>query len=218
MRYLLLFGPAGFCTLILRLLRAKWRSWWHRYTAMYYPITPSDMADFCAIPIRRVKERSAEELAEELRNDGIDLIVSVSYNWIFSQKLIDAVPMGILNTHNAPLPNYRGLMPAFWQLLHGETESAATVHRVVKEIDAGEILGRVTVPIKPDDSWEALVIRSKKLSGWLLADVVEEFETCAEEGRQPLSETNPVGEGSYFSFPSAADGRTFRRHRKFWGL
>ena len=216
-RYWRLFGLRDFCILLGRVLSAKWISFWHRRSGMFYPVTPRDIGDYFGLPVRSVRDFTADELVEELRENSVDLVVSVSYNWIFSQKLIDAVPLGIINTHNAPLPNYRGLMPAFWQLLHDESESAATVHRVVKEIDAGEVLGRAPVPIEKDDTWERLLIRSKKTSGELLGDVVDRIAESAAEGNTPSGEILNLKEGSYFSFPTAAEGRAFRQKRCFWG-
>ncbi len=216
-RYLRLFGLWDFSILVRRVLEAKWISFWHRRSGMFYPVTPRDLGDYFGLPVRYVKDYTTDELVEELRKDSVDLVVSVSYNWIFSQKLIDAVPLGIINTHNAPLPNYRGLMPAFWQLLHNESESAATVHRVVKEIDAGEVLGSAPVPVEKDDTWERLLIRSKKTSGELLSDVVDRIAEAAAENRTPPGEILNLKEGSYFSFPTAAEGRAFRKTRRFWG-
>ena len=216
-RYVVLFGVFGFLRLVGKVIRARWLSHWHRYGGLNYPITPRDMADFCDIPVRHVRDMESAELTEELREEGVDLIVSVSYNWIFPKKLIETPPLGVINIHNAPLPHYRGLMPAFWQLLHDETQSAATIHQMVPEIDAGDILGWKDVPIVPEDTWESLVIRSKRISGELVSDVIDQFEACANEGRTLEGKPMDVGEGSYYSFPGFKDARAFRRKRRFWG-
>jgi methionyl-tRNA formyltransferase len=59
---------------------------------------------------------------------------------------------GALNMHGSLLPRYRGRVPVNWAIIHGETETGATLHYMIEKPDAGDIVAQTAVPILPDDS------------------------------------------------------------------
>ena len=71
-------------------------------------------------PCESVSDVNDPEFLDRLRSLGTELIVSVSCPQIFKEPLIDLPPLGCLNIHGAILPQYRGVMPSFWMLAHGE--------------------------------------------------------------------------------------------------
>lgn len=54
----------------------------------------------------------------------------------------------IVNIHPASLPRYRGRHPMHWALINGEKKFAITIHKMDKEIDAGEIYWQQFVKIR----------------------------------------------------------------------
>jgi methionyl-tRNA formyltransferase len=54
--------------------------------------------------------------------------------------------------HGSLLPKYRGRVPVNWAVLHGETETGATLHAMEAKPDAGYIVDQTSVPILPDDT------------------------------------------------------------------
>ena len=54
----------------------------------------------------------------------------------------------VLNIHPAPLPRYRGRHPMHWALINGEKEFAISIHKMEKEIDAGDIYWQQFIKIK----------------------------------------------------------------------
>jgi methionyl-tRNA formyltransferase len=50
---------------------------------------------------------------EWLRQEKVDLVVSVSASQIFRAAVLATPPLGCINLHNAPLPHYRGMLPNF---------------------------------------------------------------------------------------------------------
>ena len=78
----------------------------------------------------------------------------------------------ILNIHPASLPRYRGRHPMHWALINGEKEFAITIHKMEKEIDAGEIYWQQFVKIKKGMSVRELRsslmhVLEKKFAGFL---------------------------------------------------
>src|SRR5690606_25547084 len=57
-----------------------------------------------------------------------------------------------INFHDGPLPRYAGMHSTSWALLNQERRHGITWHRVVAEVDAGEVFVQREVAIAPDDT------------------------------------------------------------------
>jgi len=145
------------------------------------------------------------EFLDKLRRQNLDLIVSVAAPTIFKQELIELPRLGCINIHHAPLPRYRGMMPNFWQLYHGEKSVGITIHKINSKIDEGEIILQRQVLINPGESLDALIRRTKRLGAHYMLEAIE----MIRNGKVQYKENRP-GEGSYFSFPTREDVRKFR--------
>jgi methionyl-tRNA formyltransferase len=141
---------------------------------------------------------------ERLRRLDTDLIVSVACPQLFRQPLIELPSRGCLNVHGAILPEYRGVLPSFWMLANGETEAGVSIFFVNEAIDAGELCGQRRFTIRPRESLDAFIRRSKAEAAELLLDVLHDLD----EGtvvRTPLD----LAAGSYYSWPDRAAVRRF---------
>jgi methionyl-tRNA formyltransferase len=54
--------------------------------------------------------------------------------------------------HGSLLPKYRGRAPVNWAIIHGETQTGATLHYMTEKPDDGDIVAQSAVPILPDDT------------------------------------------------------------------
>ncbi|MBD0274957.1 MAG: formyl transferase, partial [Acetobacteraceae bacterium] len=141
----------------------------------------------------------------ELRRRRPDLLVSVGANQIFCRALIDLAPRGCLNLHSALLPRHRGLMPSFWALKHGDTETGVSVFFVDEGIDTGPILVQRRFPIR-ERTLDAL-LRDAKRAG---AEAVIEALAKVRRGDFELR-PNDAAQGNYNRFPTRDDVREFLR-------
>jgi methionyl-tRNA formyltransferase len=57
-----------------------------------------------------------------------------------------------VNVHYAPLPRYRGRATVNWAIINGESTASISIHSLVPGLDAGGILYREDVPIRPHDT------------------------------------------------------------------
>ncbi len=80
-----------------------------------------------------------------------DFLFSFYYRLMLSPTLLAAPKRGAFNLHGSLLPKYRGRAPVNWAIIHGETETGATLHEMVEKPDAGRIVDQEPVPILPDD-------------------------------------------------------------------
>lgn len=115
------------------------------------------------------------EVMQEIRACGYDYAVCVAYGKIFPEELIASFPLGVLNVHYSLLPKYRGATPLETALLTGEEETGVTIQKMVKELDAGDILAQETVDILPYETARELRPRLIKLGANLLTDTLPKY-------------------------------------------
>lgn len=117
-------------------------------------------------------EKLDTKIITEIRAFGCDYAVCVAYGKIFPEALIDAFPKGVLNVHYSLLPKYRGATPLETALLFGDAETGVTVQKMVKELDAGDILAQKAVKIAEGETARELRPRLIELGANLLADIL----------------------------------------------
>lgn len=76
----------------------------------------------------------------ETLNLNADLILSISWRYRFSQKLLQSCPLGGVNIHRGALPQYRGAEPIKRALQNGKKQIVVCAHQMIEQIDAGPIL------------------------------------------------------------------------------
>ncbi|MEP7138667.1 MAG: formyltransferase [Caldimonas sp.] len=81
-----------------------------------------------------------------------DMIFSFYFRSMLPMAVLGLAPRGAFNMHGSLLPRYRGRAPTNWAVLHGESETGATLHEMVAKADAGRIVDQQSVPILPDDT------------------------------------------------------------------
>jgi methionyl-tRNA formyltransferase len=100
--------------------------------------------------------KNSDEILETIQRYDADVAVLASYGKIIPERIINAFPGGIINIHPSLLPKYRGTTPIESALLNGDTETGVSVMRLVKAMDAGNILAQVKVKITPDTTKQSL--------------------------------------------------------------
>ncbi len=138
-----------------------------------------------------------------------DLIISYSAPQVIKPELLGVPKYGVINVHGALLPDYRGLLPSFWYLYHGEKLGGATVHYMSAKIDDGDILEQGSVDISDCDSMFELMKRTKRVGGELMVKAIREIADGTAVTRK-----NETEKGSYFSFPTVEQAREFRARGK----
>lgn len=199
-----LYGTLGFVRMGFRYVAAK-------IGARLLPRRSlAGLARGAGVPLLPMEDANGEEFLTFVRENRIDLVISVSASQIFKGEILSAPTYGCINLHNAPLPHYRGMLPNFWQLYHGEGESVLTIHQMVEDLDKGDILLRRATPITKEMSLEDLIRTTKLRSARALWHLLDRFAT-ATVTVTPL----PDEEGSYFTWPSREQAKELtRRGRK----
>jgi methionyl-tRNA formyltransferase len=159
-----------------------------------------------AIPYQQIGNPNSSEFVQKVKSRRPDLIISIACPYILKEDLLRLPRLGCINLHHAPLPRYKGMMPTFWQMYHGETHVGLTIHRMATNIDEGEILFQTELQIESGESLDTLIRRSKRHAAHCLGSVLKQIASDQQTviGRQHAA-------SSYFTFPTLGEIREFRR-------
>ena len=94
---------------------------------------------------------NAPEIVERIRELRPHFLFSFYYRLMLGARLLAIPPRGAFNMHGSLLPKYRGRVPVNWAIIHGETETGATLHEMAEKPDAGRIVDQESVAILPDE-------------------------------------------------------------------
>lgn len=123
------------------------------------PVLRAKAAEKALDFITHPKINSAEFL-DRMRGYECDLFVSMSFNQIFRNVLINLPPLKTINCHAGKLPFYRGRNILNWVLINDEKEFGITVHYVDEGIDTGDIIIQRCYRITDEDDYSTLLERA----------------------------------------------------------
>ena len=136
-------------------------------------------------------------LQPEKLEPGLDLgaptVVVVAYGRLVPEELL--AERLWLNVHPSLLPRWRGAAPVERALMAGDVETGVTIHRTVKELDAGPIAAQAAFLIEEDDDAGEVYARAAALAADLLGEVLADpspaFRPQPEDGVTYASKLEP---------------------------
>ena len=142
------------------------------------------------------------DLTPKLATLSPDYIFSFYYRHMIPAQILACAKIAALNMHGSLLPKFRGRAPVNWAILHGETETGATLHVMEVKPDAGDIVGQVAVGIGPDETATDVFGKVSGASVEVMNQVLPELI----QGKVPRK-PNDLQKGSYFGGRKPADGQ-----------
>jgi methionyl-tRNA formyltransferase len=137
-------------------------------------------------PAKQVAERLGVRVLQPERPaiEDVDAIVVAAYGLLIPESLLERALW--LNVHPSLLPRWRGAAPVERAIMAGDRETGVTIHRTVKELDAGPIAAQATFVVEDEDDAGAVFARAAELAADLLEGVLAQdepgFEPQPEEG------------------------------------
>lgn len=126
-----------------------------------------------------------EAFIEELKALKADLQIVVAFRML--PEVVWNMPrFGTFNLHAALLPQYRGAAPINWAIINGDTETGITTFFLDHDIDTGNIIQRVPVPILDTDNVEDVHDKLMFLGADL---VVETVDNILNDNIHPLPQS-----------------------------
>jgi methionyl-tRNA formyltransferase len=134
-----------------------------------YDVGPEDfekLAERLGCDFLLTTKADSAEVREVALRRGVRAGISVNWQYVLPPSFLDLFPLALLNLHLGNLPDYKGNATVNWAILNGENQIHANIHRMVAELDAGDVLARERIAI--DD-------------GTYVADVLAEATRVAPE-------------------------------------
>jgi len=112
-----------------------------------------------------------ESFVEALRAWKADLQIVVAFRML-PEVVWNMPKYGTFNLHASLLPQYRGAAPINWAIINGDIETGITTFFLDKQIDTGQIIQQVRIPIKETDDVGIIHDKLMVLGGDLVVETV----------------------------------------------
>lgn len=167
-----------------------------RHGSVLQPSPVKQYAVSQGLKVLQPEKLKNEEFVAELRSLNADLQIVVAFRML--PEVVWSMPrLGTFNLHASLLPQYRGAAPINWAVINGDTETGITTFSLKHEIDTGEIIDQVRVPIADTDNVEVVYERLMRLGGDLVLKTVDAIlegsvKTIPQEELAQVGELRPA--------------------------
>lgn len=125
-----------------------------------------------SLPLLQPEKLKDEAFVEALREWKADLQIVVAFRML--PEVVWNMPrLGTFNLHASLLPQYRGAAPINWAVINGDTETGITTFFLRHEIDTGEVIQQVRIPIADTDDVGIVHDKLMILGGKLVTETVD---------------------------------------------
>ena len=115
-------------------------------------VTVAALALTAGVPVLAPDTPNTPEVISHIAMLQPDLLLSFYYRRLLCPALLALPRLGAINLHGSLLPKYRGRAPVNWVLVNGETHTGATLHHMIAQADAGDIITQRVVSIAFEDT------------------------------------------------------------------
>ena len=118
-------------------------------------LTPSPVkvvAQAHDLPVLQPEKMNGSDEMAQIMALAPDFIITAAFGQFLPTALLDAAQVAAVNTHASLLPKYRGGAPVHYAIMNGDTETGVSIMYMVKQMDAGEVIDVVKVPITAQDN------------------------------------------------------------------
>ena len=108
----------------------------------YLPTPVKQIAEQHSIPCLSPEKINTDAALEAIKAWQAEVAIVVAYGQILSQKFLELFHFGAMNIHASLLPKWRGAAPIQRAIEAGEQVMGVSLQKIVKELDAGDIIGQ----------------------------------------------------------------------------
>lgn len=127
------------------------------------------------IKVLQPEKISGSEEMMEIIDLKADLIVTAAFGQFLPEKLLEAPKFGAINVHASLLPKYRGGAPVHYSIMKGDAKTGVTIMRMIKKMDAGDILAQESLPIERTDDVGSMFDKLSLLGKEMLLKMLPDF-------------------------------------------
>ena len=134
-----------------------------------------DVAAKLKLPVIEVTNKKEVTEAISARQFDSRVAVLIDFGIIVEQKVIDAFPLGVVNSHFSLLPQWRGADPITFAILSGQDKTGVSLMLLVEAMDEGPLLAIGELDLEPDITTPRLTAQLIDLSYTLLKDTLPKY-------------------------------------------
>ncbi|MBM4304363.1 MAG: methionyl-tRNA formyltransferase [Deltaproteobacteria bacterium] len=149
-------------------------------TGRGHKITPSAVEDLgrrLDLNVFTTLNVNAHETFSLLKTFNPDLILVAAFGQILKEEILNLPKLGCFNVHGSLLPKYRGAAPIQRAIYEGEKTTGVTIQRIVRKLDAGDIVLKKEISIDSEETSGQLMDRLAHLGGEALVEAVRLIES-----------------------------------------
>jgi len=186
MLHIIFFGSSDYCLLVLESLHKNFKLTAIITRSPSSPALSAGITTFSVAPekfglmhkIPVLTPQSAGEISTlipDLKKFSPDLSVVADYGVMIPDDVISLPKLDTLNIHFSRLPKYRGPSPVQYTILHGEKSAWISIIKLVKKLDAGDIIYQKEVSLSGDETTGSLYKKLFNIISEDLPSVLSDF-------------------------------------------
>jgi len=109
--------------------------------------------------IKLFQPEKISTIYDEINKLKPDLIITCAYGQFISENILNVPKLGAINIHTSLLPKLRGGAPIHRAIINGEIKTGVTLMKMIKKMDAGDILFQEEVEISKTDNYDDLYLK-----------------------------------------------------------
>lgn len=133
---------------------------------------PSPVKSYClAHGLRVISPESVntDTMLQQVEIWGAEIAVVVAFGQLLSENFLKLFPLGAVNVHGSLLPRWRGAAPIQRSIEFGDEVTGVALQKVVKKLDAGDVLGTRNIVLSEDVDAQNLYERMAVLGAEMLS-------------------------------------------------
>ena len=149
-------------------------------------LTPSPVAQIAeraGIEVLKPTKPSDPAFIDRVRELAPDACPVVAYGALLGQELLEIPRLGWVNLHFSVLPRWRGAAPVQRAIMAGDAVVGTTCFRIVQQLDAGDVIRSLEIPM-PEATAGELLDQLAQVGSAQLLESLEALEAGEESNEQ----------------------------------
>lgn len=143
------------------------------------------------LPVLQPEKLKDEDFIAQLKSYNADVFVVVAFR-ILPEVVYSIPPKGSFNLHASLLPNYRGAAPIQRAVMNGEKLTGVTTFFLNPQVDCGDIIDQIEVPIGETETTGELYDRLMHIGADLIIKTLKDIDAGQVKTKVQLIDNNTV--------------------------
>ena len=145
------------------------------------------------IAVHQVADKRALEALSKRQRFQSQVGLVVDFGMIIPEPVIEAFPLGIVNSHFSLLPALRGADPITFAILEGLNETGVSLMKIVAAMDEGDLIAQLPHRLLPDITTPELTAELGDVSNLLLREKLPKYiMNDIKPWEQDVNKTKPT--------------------------